>query len=422
MTFKHPPQRSRAPGLHTADSHPVDFRSSDHLPSTPRAPDLRRRGSLAMLAGFVLASTGCGSGGGGGDDSASANPPGNSQPPGNPGDTGNTGNGGGNGGSGGGGGGNGGRIPEAAPITGSFGGGQGRILFVGSDKTFSEIDLTSRIVTKLVDIGGRYNAKIRGGLTRAGNGRIAVLVDTGELDAQVEMRIYSAAGALELTHPGYFWGIHMKDGAAISPDGQYVAVVAIGPLDNDWQNDYMVVVLTRVESGERRLLLVEKAKDLDVTPTLCWSPDNTLHLMTNTALYRIDGQTGGITKLHTLDLAPPYASMVTADGREIWFHQGRGNQYGGTIWSVDIASGQARRRSLRSAGWGQHCPVISPDGQWMLGQEGITKSDFATTIWVDMYITAIRVTDPPIDVHNLPDEVLDAAGAKLGSSSRMAWY
>ncbi len=384
---------------------------------TPGTANLQRRGSLAILAGVALASAGCGSGGGGGssggsgsDDSAPApTTPGGNEPPGNTGDTGNSGN-------------RGGRTPEAAPITGKFGGGQGRILYVGSDKTFYELDLTNRIVTKLVDIGGRYNAKIKGGLTRAGNGRIAVLVDTGELDAQVEMRIYSASGSLEFTHPGYFWGIHMRDGAAISPDGQYVASVGIGPLNNDWQNDYLVVVLTRVDSGERRLLLIEKAKDLDVTPTLCWSPDNALHLMTNVALYRIDRQTSNATKLRTLDLSPPYASMVTADGREIWFHQGRGNQYGGTIWSVDIASGETRRRSLRSAGWGQHCPVISPDGQWMLGQEGVTNSDFATTIWVDMYITAIRVTDPPIDVNNLPDEVLDAAGKKLGSSSRMAWY
>lgn len=360
----------------------------------PTCPNPQRRSSLALLSGLLLGTAACGGGGGGGEeDSTPTNR-----------------------------GGSGGRSPDAAPVSGSFGGGQGRILFVSGDKTFHELDLASRRVTKLADIGGRYSAEIEGGLTRANNGRIAVMVDTGELDLPVEIRIYSASGALEFTHPAYFWGIHSRDGAAISPDGQQVAVVGTAPLNDNWRVDNLIVVLVEVASGRMTLVVAESASELNLTPTLCWSPDNTLYLLTEKALYRIDRQNGTATKVHAMDLAPPYAAMVTANNREIWFHQGRGNQYGGTIWSLDIASGQTRRRSLRSAGWGQHSPVLSPDGQWLLAQEGVSGSDYVSVYWIDYYITAIRLTDPPIDVHRFADEVLDAAGKKLGSKSRMVWY
>lgn len=393
-----PPLSNACLALPPTDRHPRA------LTPRPGQADIRRRASLSLISGGALFAAGCGGGGGGGsgdnDTAVSPSPP----APGTPSDAGT-------------------RSPDAAPISGSFGGGQGRIVWVLGvrNDAICEINLSTRVVSRLVELPG-VRLKILGGVTRAANGRLAVLVDTGTLDAPVQVRIYEPNGAQAFSHAGYFWGIHAKDGAAISPNGQYVAIVGIAPFDTSFQTDALTFVLIEVETGQRRVMAVEIADELgDLSPTLAWTPDNRLLLLTVNSLYEIDATTAEAVRRHAVDLAGPSAAMVTADGRELWFHQGRGNQYGGTIWSLDIASGEVRRRSLRSTGWGQHAPGISPDGQWMLGSEGVSRTDGAS-VFLSFYVTAVRLTDPPVDVAGLPDEVLDATGGKLQGTQRMAWY
>lgn len=374
-----------------------------HRPRPSLASSLNsgRRASLAYLAGTALSAAGCGGGGGGSAEGTSPSPsPAPAPAP------------------------NRSRSPNAAPVAGAFGGGQGRIVYVTGvidDDTLYEMDLATRVVTKLVELPG-VRLEIEGGVTRASNGRLAVLVDTGNLDTPVEVRIYEPNGNLAFTHDGFFWGIHAKDGAAISPDGRHVAIVGIAPYNNNWNIDALTVVVNEVEAGNRKLIIVEQADDLgSPSPTLAWTPDNRLLLLTINSLYEIDIASGSATRRHTVDLAGASSAMVSADGREIWFVQGRGNQYGGTIWSLDLTSGQVRQRSTRSSGWGQHAPAISPDGQWMLASEGVSGTDGAT-IFLSFYITATRLTEPPTDVANFANEILDTAGKKIEGNQRMAWY
>lgn len=353
---------------------------------------------------LALATSGCGGGGGSTptDDSSSggATPPPPPPPPA--------------------------RDPNIAPLTGTFGGGQGQILFVDDTlnaKSVRQIDLATRTVSTLATPVTGSSAGIEDGISRAANGRIAVLTRVDTFDA-TSIVLLEADGTVALRVPTGVSSVYTRGPAVISPDAARVAFIGVGSMDvfsSDF-NDYLRVYVLDVASGVFGQTNVLQSSDLaDPSPTLAWTPGGELLLLTNGGLFRIDPVQGGFVQLHVLDLAGPQGARASADGASLWFHQSRGNPFGGTIWSIEIASGALARRSLRSRGWGQHWPVISPDGQWMLAQEGIAFSTGSSGS-VDYYATAVRVLDPPLDVGGVPDEILDSAGERLRAYGRMEWW
>ena len=315
------------------------------------------------------------------------------------------------------------------PATGTFGGGQGRILFVaGGDraKNVMQVDLATRQLTTLATIQGSVFRGLYGGVTRANDGSF-VVVDyelTGPLSNILH---YAADGSLLRSYPT---GARLLNGAAISPDGRQVAfvdsvLVKVRDSYPFYEREYCLFMLDLASGQIAETVLIGHAEPpedkISIRAQAVWSPDGTLHVLASAGLYRIDRNTLAATRLHQPDIGNPYAVVPSPDGGSLWFHQGRGNPYGGTIWSIDIASGALSPRSIRSRSGGQYSPCFSPDGNWLLMQEtSLTYLGIAIASYY--YICAIRRTAEPIDTQDLRTAILDGGGNGFTASDRMVWY
>jgi hypothetical protein len=317
--------------------------------------------------------------------------------------------------------------PAAGPVTsntppasGPFGGGQGKILFT-EDKYLAQsvlqLDLATRLISRLATPDTSAFATIIGGVSRANDGRFAVLSSPGTLNT-ASIVIYDSVGNLTTRIATGYSYINSRDTAVISPDGSVVGFLVEGI-------KFLSVGLVNTSTKQIRiieLLATSSVNGLPAnSPTAAWVGNTVLLVLTNRALYRIDTQLATFTKRFDLDLAAPQYSKLASDGRTLWFDQKKGNPYGKTAWSIDLETGDVVRRSLRSAGWGQAAPCLSPDGKWMLAQEGLATVSGSIGS-VDYTITATPISIPPIDTNNLPNEVLDSAGKKIRASEATVWF
>lgn len=375
------------------------------IDSKPIFNPARRRASLSLAAG-ALTLTGCGGGGGGG---GAETPTGQDPTVPDPATT--------TGGS---------RLP---PRTGSFGGGQGQILFVaGGDYPTQVIrfDLASR---QLVVLGTFRRAErtgfhLVGGVTRANDG--SFLVADYQLSLNEISRLYHCAPDGTVIR-----SVDMVDtivnGASLSPDGRTAAYVNFAYGDG-WKTINSVFVVDLASARTTRILLV------DPNPALLpegwgpsrggqtiWAPDGTLYVLNGSGLSRVDIAAGTTTPLHVVALEGPDNSVVTPDGREIWFDCKRDGIISKRLWSMDIASGALKSRSVREQGGDHFAPNFSPDGQWLLLQD-IVLTYVGIGISSAHYIAAIRGIDTPFDTHKQSTEIWTADGVRPTASRRMAWY
>lgn len=314
------------------------------------------------------------------------------------------------------------------PKTGIFGGGQGKILFIDDGaRRIQQFDLKSRTISTLATPAS-VSEELFGGISRASNGNIAVLSgETMGYGGTTTITIFDASGKQISQMPSGIASIYVEDAAIISPDGGSVAVVGEGKMDqlrgddNRW---FLRVRILSVPSGTAKTINVI-ASDGDLPaqkPSLAWTQEGTLLLLTVNAVYKIDAATGSVAKLHSLSpiLTEPKAAFV--NGNDIWFDQKRGNTYGGTIWSIDLANGAQKQRSKRRNGYGQTSPAISPDGQWLLLQQGDTYSHAEGSVDADLTIAAIPLTNAPTGAGRDNAYLLDKQGGKIETSLRMIWY
>ncbi|MBK9946454.1 MAG: hypothetical protein IPP12_04610 [Nitrospira sp.] len=379
---------------------------------------------VVMVMWVVL--PGCG-GDGGSDPATVSQPPGNPSPSPTPG----------------------GNLP---PASGSFGGGQGKILFaegIELPRSIAEFDLATRQVRTLVNYSQDYILKrVVGGVSRANDGSFVVVRNPGPGASAVILH-YQADGTRlhewtvpkQLT-PGVpnLFGLAesprnaFNEGGALSPDGKSIALaeITVG-------GDRLEVAILDVQSGTWVFNDLLRANDdppnkTTMNPSTLWSPTGELYVLSTVGLHKVDRVTGVGTLVHPVPLHSPHAPIMSSDGRTIYFEQLYGNPLGGTIWSMDVASGEPTRRSMRSIFGGQYSPTLSPNGEWLLMQEAnligsvfapapiFTPNPLIGAKATPLNISAIRLSETPIDTQNLNIWILDAAGQFHPANGRMAWY
>ncbi len=336
------------------------------------------------------------------------------------------------------------------PTTGTFGGGQGKILFAEGGLqpyAISEFDLATRQVRRLVDYSQDNSLKpVLGGVSRANDGSFTVVRDPGPGASAVILH-YQADGSLlhEWTvpkqrtpgAPNNLFGLGesprgpFTEGGALSPDAKSIALVA--PTRFGLR---LEVVTLDVQSGTFDYVDVLRANDApsdktNMRASTFWSPSGELYVLSNVGLHKVDRATGVGTLVHQVPLKEPHAPTMSSDGRSIYFSQCCGNPNGGSIWSMDVASGEVTRRSTRSVSGQQSSPALSPDGEWLLLQEagssavlifpGLGPNPIGA-LGIPFNISAVRLSDPPIDTQNLNIWIVDAAGQPHFSQSRMVWF
>ena len=315
------------------------------------------------------------------------------------------------------------------PSTGAFGGGQGRVLFVAGGnytKSIMQVDLASRQLQTLATIQGSVFRQIFGGVTRANDGSF-VIVDYELSGPASQILHYAPDGGLIRAFPT---GKSFLNGAAISPDARQAAFVdtAYIKVSNSYpfSRDALRLFLMNLQTGEIAYtdLMAPQEEPSDKGPIrtgAIYTPDGRLYVLASNGLYRYDPSSHSTTRLHTPDIGNPYNVVASPDGASLWFEQGRGNPYGATIWSIDIASGALTRRSIRSRSGGQYAPAFSPDRQWLLLQE--TSLEYlGIAINSYYYVCAVRNTAEPLDTQDLRTAILDSAGKGFTASGRMVWY
>lgn len=339
----------------------------------------------------------------------------------------------------------GGNVP---PATGSFGGGQGKILFAEGGLypyAISEFDLATRQVRRLVDYSLDNSLKpVLGGVSRANDGSFVVVRNPGfNIDPNVSAVIlhYQADGTRlhEWTVPpqpipgNITWQrIAFNEGGALSPDGKSIALAEI-----TLGGARLEVLILDVQSDKfspPSYLLGENDAPPNKTtlnPSTFWSPTGELYVLSTVGLHKVDRVTGVGTLVHAVSLKEPHAPTMSSDGRSIYFSQCCGNPIGGSIWSMDVASGEVTRRSTRSVSGQQSSPALSPDGEWLLLQEAGSSAVLISpglgpnpigALGIPFNISAVRLSEPPIDTQSLNIWIVDAAGQPHFSQSRMVWF
>jgi hypothetical protein len=311
-------------------------------------------------------------------------------------------------------------------------------------RSIAELDLTTRQVRTLVKLGPALTiAVINGGVTRANDGSFAVIRDEMDFDHSPIIYHFQADGTLihewEMPHVGVGVGVirprpAFRQGGALSPDAKSIALAGHTLL-----GARLEVVILDVQSGKfviEELLRANEAP-LDKTnmhASTLWSPTGELYVISEVGLHKVDRATGEGILVHPVELIEPQAPSMSSDGRFIYFSQRRGNPRGGTIWSMDVASGELTRRSMRSPFGNQSSPVLSPDGEWLLMQEAnligsvfvpapiFTPNPLIGATATPKNISAVRLSEPPIDTQNLNTWIVDAAGQFHSAVGRMAWY
>ena len=328
-----------------------------------------------------------------------------------------------------------------------FGGGLGKIVFAEGmilPKSISELDVATRRVRTLVKLGPPPSFVFVGGVTRANDGTFAVIGhDWTDLSRSSTIYHYELDGTLirkwEVPRTIIAGGVSMRrplftEGGALSPDAKSIALANKSVLA-----DRLEVVILDVPSGNFviRDLLGPNDSPRDKTnlhASTVWSPAGELYVISEVGLHRVDRATGAGTLMHPVTLFHPRAPIMLPDARTIYFDQDFGNPHGGTIWSMDIASGEITRRSMRSGAGSQYSPTLSPDGEWLLLQEvdypgGVfvpapifAPNPLIGAVAFPFVVSTVRLAEPPHDTQNLQAEIRDAAGKVHSAQGRMVWY
>ena len=369
-----------------------------------------RRNAALGIAASLLTLAGC-SGGGKSDDSAGGD-----------------GGGGGGGGGGSNGGGNGGAVSgNVPPASGVFGGGEGKILFTESSSVY-RFDLLSRQLSRLGTYQKNTEDRLAGGITRASNGNFLV---TTYSDLKYRSRAWYCDSQGTLIRD-LDLGTSTLWGSALSPDGTTIALVNrwLDTSGVNWTPIYdvrLVDVATGAINDVRLIAATDPNAPVrnyedSVMAQMVWAPDGTLYGLTSIGLYRVDRQAGRSVLLHSYLIGSTLNSFVHPNGREIWFSYADEEQKGTRVGSIDITTGVVTRRSASSSGLDEHrAPCLSPDQQWLLMQDVLTRYTgigFSYTA----HVAAIRLQIPPIDQRGVPTEFRDAAGDKFTANGRMIWY
>lgn len=377
----------------------------DRAPALPEVQ--RRRLLLALAAGGSLAACGGGSSDGGSAVSGTPEAPGGGP-----------------------------TVPVVAgafepPATGAFGGGQGQVLFVeGGDypQTVKRFDLGTRRVETLAKPRSAGFFALRTGVVRASDGSFVVIGDDStKVGSSRTIFHYRADGSLIRTRDT---SLVVTRGLALSPDGGSVAfaqkvMVNIGDRFPTWRDALRVSVMDLASGVERSGELLGTADPpLDKSvynPRVTWAGDGSLWVLSELGLHRIDPATAVPTRVQSTVVDDPVTLTASADGRHLFFEQRRGNPYGPTVWSLDVGSGALRQRSRRSASGHQYAPGLSPDGRWLLMQQA--RLTLAGTAVLSAHeISAVALTDDPVDTQSLALVLRDAAGNPVLASGAMAWY
>ncbi len=318
---------------------------------------------------------------------------------------------------------------DVPPSSGAFGGGQGKILFVvggNRPKEALEVDLASRQLRSVASIQGSVFRAIAGGVTRAHDGSF-LIVDYEVTGPSSQLLHHAPDGALIRTVQT---GRALGNGAAISPDARqaaYIDTVYLKVSDSyPFYRDALRLFLADLQTGDSIYTDLmapqeEPSDKSDISTAAIYTPDGQLYVLASNGLYRYNPTSNSTTRLHTPDIGDPYDVVSSPDGASLWFQQERGNPYGATIWSIDIASGALTRRSIRSRSGGQYAPAFSPDQQWLLLQE-TSLIYLGSAISSYYYVCAVRNAAEPLDTEDLRTAILDRAGKGMTASGRMCWY
>ena len=347
-----------------------------------------------MLAAAALGLAGCGGGGGGGagspgDDGQASAPTG-----------------------------------DVPPASGVFGGGQGKILYVDDDQAnvVKELDLSTRRIRTIAEIPRRGSYAILGGVKRAQDG--SILVTDYEITKASSVYLFGSDGSLRKTFAFSTW---LPQGATLSPDGRSIAYVnsrMVQPEGEWFHRPVVEVTIIDVLSGRETvgtlLGLDDPTPDkgaLAVATLTAWASDSTLYVLVPNRLYRVDRASAKPTRIHDMPSHAGRTLIVSPTDREIWFEANQGSPYGSCLWSVDVSSGQARQRSVRSVRGRQYCPAFSPDGQWL--QQG-RLGQYVPVEYSEIH--AMRLTEAPVDAENLATAMLDSGGKRLVARHQMVWF
>jgi len=368
--------------------------------------DPHRRRYMRTLAAGALALSGCGGGGsGGGQDGASESPGAGGGQPSSP------------------------AIGDAPPKSGAFGGGAGKILYVefaNTPKTVKEIDLATRQVRTLLTLQREQIFwEFVGGVSRASNETFALVDRNSSLLSDVStIYVHREDGTL-------LRSFLLKDSVmnvAISSSGKYVTYTwaeTRNPSSRWTSDNYLLAGVIQVDTGEQREFTLFDGSHSPsdkigyfLSARSIWASDSLFYVMFRGGYARVDVSTGEVTRVLDDAYPSPGNIAMTARSDELWFQSPIGNPYGQTIWSTSLVDGTMKRRSMRSKKGFQHAPAFSPDGQWLLLQQGYIPYGAPT----ESVMSIVRYSAEPIDTEELDVQILDSGGKRVIATGRMAWY
>ena len=297
-------------------------------------------------------------------------------------------------------------------------------------KSVKELDLASRQIRTVLTLQRDHAFwEYTGGVTHANNGTFALLDYNSALLSQIStIYIHRDDGSLVRSFP-------LKDdnmpAVAISPSGQYV-VYAWADTRNAtsiWTNDnHLIAGVIDIASGEERefTLLDDDDSPSDksrysLTTCPVWLSDSVFYVMFRGGYAQVDISSSSVARVLDDKFPKPEVVSVGPNKDELWFQSPQGNRYGSTIWSISLADQTMKQRSMRSRSGYQYAPAFSPDGQWMLMQQG----EFLTNIvgsGLSTVLGAIRVSREPIDTEGMDVAIRDVSGGPVLAMERMAWY
>lgn len=311
--------------------------------------------------------------------------------------------------------------------TGRFGGGVGRVVFVG-DSGVRSWDLTAGRVTTLPISDG-----ITGGVSAALDGSHAYLVEDPNDDDAVIIRVLDASGAVRHTFHDVHEFSFPVSGAVLSPDGRRVAWgMRVGTDEGAVRR----TVFANVDGTDQRYV---DASAPDVLTTASpnagmpgWLPDGRLLVTTATGFLVSDSALRNVRRLPSPALANPGNPVATPDGRYIVFDQERGGSTvspddpattSSAVWTLDVVTGEARLR-VRSL-IDVYAAGVSPDGRWLLVRD---SAPFAITspnvgAFRRWYLLVAPFSDAALDARDAQMVVpRDADGNQVKMFGRAGWY
>lgn len=316
------------------------------------------------------------------------------------------------------------------PTSGTFGGGQGQILYVEHDDYASQvkrIDLANRQVQTVTQISRGPLYGLVGGVSRAFDGSFLVTDYALSLDSASKAYLHRADGKLL---SDFTLRTMVVGGATLSPDGASIAYVCSERARDGGRTGsvvYLVVIDTRTGQSVGGIVvdLDDPESDkiaLASSALTVWAADLTLYVAMPGRLYRADRATAATTRLHDLPLSAPRGLTVSPDSSQIWFQSTDASPHGTSIWSIEIGTGNLIQRAFRSQRGYQHNPTFSPDGQWLLIQQSRLASYSGQILTEYFDVSAVRRPESLIDTESLALQILDASGKPFEAKGSMAWF